>query len=617
MCGIVGAFSIKSNKYISLEFMRCMRDTLIHRGPDDSGAYIDSHIVLGHRRLSIIDLSHYAQQPFYNENRNLVLVYNGELYNYLDLRADVRRCGHHLRSDSDGEVIIHLYEDYGIECLRFLEGMFAFALYDLTKKTLFLARDRIGEKPLYYAWHEHTFFFASELKAFRKIPGFNPDISKTALLNYFSYTQIPAPYSIYENVFKIIPAHYLFLSDENITIKPYWQVDYASKININFSDAQESLNLLLKDTVQRTLNSDVPIGITLSGGVDSSLVLAMIRQIHSKDIKSFTLGRSLNQGRVDPEFIRAKKIADLYRTDHHTYELDSICLQEFKHALRYYDEPVGIVDIIHVLLLNKYIRNHVKVVITGNGADELFAGYPSYSAFYRKMLCRQLACSFMVDKKSNIDLLLRYQINTLNRSHALFSQEMLDYARNYDAGEYLQYYFKLANYEHIFDAKLFFELLVSLNHTASLSDTAGMIHSLEMRSPYLNHHVVEFSAALPTKFKLKLFSSSIKNKLILKELAKKYMPHDMIYVKKYGCGSFIDYAEKLRTVWRVEVEFLLSNAVKKIPEFFREDAVNVLWKKFLHSKKSLLHHPIFCKTLIFFIWYEQVYEHREKYLNTH
>lgn len=613
MCGIVGILSNLDKSFHISNLLNSMSGTLTHRGPDGSGVYLDDNIAMAHRRLSIIDLSSNANQPFSSYDKSLVLIFNGEIYNYSKIKNLVYN--YPFKSTSDGEIILPLYQKFGPDFIKHLEGMFAFALYDKKQKLLFLVRDRIGEKPLYYTWYKNCLFFSSELKSFWEITDFRPPLSKIAILNYLAYTQSPAPYSMYENVYKVIPGHYLIIDCKNkVTQKNYWNIDFTNKTKITAYEATEQLDTLLHDTMKKTLVSDVSIGITLSGGIDSSVLLGHMSGIYSEAINSFTLGSNHQPNSIDPELDRAKIVAKLYQTHEHFCDFKDISFKDFLKANSYYDEPVGILDTVHSMFLSQYISQYHKVVITGNGADEVFGGYKSYSNFLRKNFLKQ--CLIQASRKYAIKNIQSFFTKTVLKTISDYSlkfltNDMILFSNNPYLIEYLDVYYKMSNFDNLLDGKLFFELLVTLNHCASMSDTLGMTHSLEIRSPFLNHHIVEFAASLPVYYKVKFFSPSNRNKYILKRLALKYMPKELIFIKKYGCGSFINYHGKFKTSWRADIEQILFHSAAGIYEFFSKEKTRCLWIKFLSGVLSPNEKMLLNKLIILFSWYNSVFLKRK------
>ena len=613
MCGIAGIFNGTGPSSISLEVLTKMSNTMSHRGPDDEGTYIDNHVALGHKRLTIVDLTANARQPLVNEDQTLVLVFNGEIYNYESLKNTLKK-DHCFRSKSDAEVILHLYEEFGFDCLHQLDGMFAFALYDKTNRRLFLARDRTGEKPLYYLTFRGAFYFASEIKAFHQIPGFQPEISSKGFLSFFLHTQVPAPLCIYRDIRKIVPSHYVVIDENNtLTQRPYWRLNCTTKTDRSLREALRDFDDVLEGAIRKSTVSDVPIGMSLSGGIDSSIVLAMMKRFYPEPIKTFTLG-AINNGVRDLEFERAQRIATLFDSEHHTCDFENMRFSDFEGAICHFDEPVGIYDTVHTYYFHRFVSQHVKVLITGNGADEIFGGYRSYSAYNRKARLLDLLLGPLNRKRCWIDSILEQRFNRRNERNAqlLFSSDMAIRAYDFHVREYFRDYYELVDYDRVLDARLFNDLMITLNHTPSLGDTTGMAHSLEIRSPFLDREVMEFSATLPTSYKLKFFGDHLTNKFILKTLAKEYLPQDLIFAMKYPCGTFIDYFNMMKTSWRPDVEEVLFQYGCKLDAFFSQPKVHELWRNFVNNKLSTSVTAengcyFLLKVIIFMVWHRRVF----------
>ena len=354
MCGISGIFLFDKAQKNKLRLVVGMTDALTHRGPDDKGLFFNDRVGLGHRRLSIIDLSMNAKQPMFNEDGSLALIFNGEIYNFKELREQLLAKGHIFKSNSDSEVILHLYEEYNTKCAQKLEGMFAFAVYDINHETLFIARDRVGEKPLYYYKDKYAFYFSSEIKSFFTLEHFEKKLSPEGVYAYFNNVQIPAPQTIFQGVKKFLPAHWLLLNSEGREIvEPYWHVDCTKKNKLSALEAKEHLKLLMLDSVKKMSVCDVPIGLLLSGGVDSSLILALSNELGGQDLSTFTVGNASTEI-DDKEFKRAKKIASQFQTKHHEYNFGNSEFSDLIEAARLCDEPLGILEIFYMFSVKNF-----------------------------------------------------------------------------------------------------------------------------------------------------------------------------------------------------------------------------------------------------------------------
>src|SRR6478672_3021156 len=386
MCGITGAIWTDSQRGIDAAVLQRMTDCLRHRGPDGEGTYFSDYrhrppyesmpgVALGFRRLAIIDLVT-GGQPMSNEDGSIWLVFNGEIYNYLDLRHRLEGSGHKFRTDSDTETIVHLYEDEGPDCFSHLNGMFAVAIWDANRRRV-LGRDRLGKKPLVYRHEPGRLLFASELKSLLQIPGLPRDIDPAAIDEYLTYQYIPHPGTIFRGYEKLPPGHFAVYHDEQLSVRPYWRPDFTQESRISKRDAIDQLRELLTSAVKLRMQSDVPLGAFLSGGVDSSIIVALMQQHSSEPVKTFTIGFPV------PEYDESKyaeTVARHLKTDHHVLEVKPDALEVLPKLAYYYDEPFADSSAIPTWYVSQLTRQHVTVSLSGDGGDELFAGYPRYNA---------------------------------------------------------------------------------------------------------------------------------------------------------------------------------------------------------------------------------------------
>jgi len=354
MCGICG-FNWRDEELIGR-----MNDQLVHRGPDQDGVFCSDRVSLGHRRLSIIDLSEHGRQPMFNEDKTLCLVFNGEIYNFQELRATLTSKGHSFSSNSDSEVILHAYEEYGTGVLDKLRGMFAFALYDSKDNTLFLARDRIGIKPLYYYHKNNRLVFASEIKAILEDPAVERRLNHQALYDYLGFEFVPAPATMFEDIYKLPAGHYLMLRDGELEVKQYWDLRFVQdNNNLSYDGSVERLRELLDYSVKSHLVSDVPLGVFLSGGLDSSAIVAMMRRHISGPLKTFTIGY---EDKTFSELEYAAQVAEYFDTDHQVLMLDDIKPEYVEQTLWHLDEPMTDLSTVPLYLLCKQTWCHRKVL---------------------------------------------------------------------------------------------------------------------------------------------------------------------------------------------------------------------------------------------------------------
>lgn len=391
MCGICGKIDLNGNQ-ISPDLLRKMGDAFAYRGPDDQGQFISGQVGLGHRRLSIIDLSPAGRQPMCNEDGSIWLVYNGEIYDFEGLRQELRSRGHVFKSTTDSETILHLYEDEGIDCLKRLNGMFAFALWDDRRKRLWLARDRLGIKPLVYYWDGRRLIFASEIKSILCDPEVSRDIDPQALDLYLTLNYIPAPWTIFRNIRKLLPGHYLLFENGGLVTKLYWDIVGGGDREPPFEDPGEStrrMRALLEASVNRRLIADVPLGAFLSGGIDSSILVALMSRNSTKPVQTFSIGYK-DLPSFD-ETAYAREVSAFNHTDHHEFKLGyQDILDAFPAVLENFDEPFADSSAVPTYIVSRETRNHVKVALSGDGGDELFAGYRMYlgeywSGYYSKI----------------------------------------------------------------------------------------------------------------------------------------------------------------------------------------------------------------------------------------
>ena len=380
MCGICGIFDPSPDTRVEPEVLESMNRALAHRGPDDSGTFVDGGVGLGARRLSIIDVEG-GHQPVQNEDGSLRIVYNGEIYNHEKLHALLEKLGHHFYTRTDTEAVVHAYEEFGDECVKYLNGMFAFAIWDARRQRLFIARDRFGIKPLHYAVVGNTLVFGSELKSILQYPGVDRSLDIVALNEYLSFEYVPTPRSIFKNIRKLPPGHTLVFSERGLEIAPYWDISLAKSERrppVSWREYQEQLRHELRDAVQKEMVSDVPIGVLLSGGVDSSTVLAMMAEARPSDLESFAVAfeeKSFDESRF------ARRVAERFGSNHHELTVTSGMMAELVPRLMdFLDEPFADSSVVPTYFLSRFAREHVKVVLGGDGGDEMFAGYPTLQA---------------------------------------------------------------------------------------------------------------------------------------------------------------------------------------------------------------------------------------------
>lgn len=547
MCGIVGIIYKDINRMCNEQTLIAMRDAQFHRGPDEEGILIDGNAGLGHRRLSIIDLSS-GRQPMTNEDGSLWIVYNGEIYNFKTLREDLLKKGHFIRSHSDTEVILHLYEEKGSACVDDLNGMFAFAIWDKNKRTLFMARDRMGEKPLYYVLTNEVFLFSSEIKSLFKSGHLKAECNESSLYEYFLFRHISGEGTMFNGVKNLLPGHTLTLKDGALEIKRYWSpFPIYSRNEMKFEEATEHLSHLLQDAVKIRMVSDVPLGTFCSGGVDSSLVTAIAARSVNHPINTFSVG--FHENDYD-ETSYARMVSKQYRTNHHEIKLDN---KEFADLLPkmiwHNDEPLNFANSIHIYAISKLAKEYVTVVLTGEGADELFAGYPRY--LVPKLLATYQKLPTFIQKvfDAGLGLISGHRAEKLRTYSHYSMQDMLIYNASFLKRDFLSDIFpKYHNEGFDFRKKSIIQgNAIGLDLITNLSildqqtylvsilmrqDKMSMAASVESRVPFLDYRLVEFANSLPEKFKIRRFMG----KYILKKVAGGFLPDEVIHRRKSGFG---------------------------------------------------------------------------------
>ena len=565
MCGICGIVGVTPADRLAPSVVERMRDTMTHRGPDDCGLYIGSGIGLGHRRLSIIDLRPEGRQPMANEDGTVRIVFNGEFYNFAESRRWLIERGHHFRSLTDTEVIVHLYEELGTGCLERMRGMFAFAIWDERKRMLFMARDRLGQKPLFYSLNGGRLLFASEPKAILAFPGFMAAPDLEAINHYIALGYVPGPLSAFKGIRKLPPGHYLTFRDGRIEIKRYWQLGFGPKLKISAVEAREEVVRRLTESVQLRMVSDVPIGAMLSGGIDSSAIVALMSRLSSRPVRTFSVGF---KERDYDETAYARMVAQRFGAEHHELQVEPHALEIIDKLVWHYNEPYADPSAVPTYYLCKVARDHVTVALNGDGGDENFAGYVRHSvnllasyvgwmpqpmrhglgialaALYRlfgpagrlKRHRNILPETFRLDRADAYAALL-VQFNRFHRE-ALFSPELARQVKMSASEDLIAQLSRRGDLDNTVDAMLAVDIGLYLPDDLLVKfDIASMAVSLEARSPMLDHHFMEFVARLPARFKM----TSVTRKAILKSAFRGILPDEILYRRKMGFGVPIDH----------------------------------------------------------------------------
>ena len=616
MCGIVGICGQDSKLHSRVQKMTSV---LHHRGPDDEGFYFENNIVLGMKRLAIIDLKT-GHQPVFNEDRSVVVILNGEIYNYKALRSELEDKGHQFSTHSDTETIVHLYEEYGEECVHHLRGMFAFAVWDKRKKLLFLARDRLGIKPLYYTFQRNKLLFSSELKALLASGLVDREINTQDLNHFLSFYAVPAPYTMLKDVYALPPGHVLMFNNSNYQIKKYWDLNFNPSKNTETMDEYEieqHLWQLLRDTVNLHLQSDVPYGAFLSGGLDSSTVVGIMTQLVSDPIKTFSIGFGKEGANID-ELNYARIVAERFQTSHSEVIIGGKDIfDHLDHIILSLDQPSG--DAINTYFVSKAARNGVTVALSGLGGDELFAGYYHFRimnelsrydslrnhlpAIVRRMIqpmsllpdfLQKLGPFYRAAKIGTAmhNFLGRYsplavKLFDEKTKHRLVAKGFKDKFSNSEGFEaYLNRYIYDDEMD-VIDKVSRVKLQHYMAHTLLRdTDVMSMAHSLEVRVPLIDHKVVEFVASLPSSYKWRNGIS----KYILKRAVRDILPVEIIEHSKQG--FLIPMNAWLHSDLKPVVDDVFSRSSVEKRGIFKYKELNNIYQKFYNRNSKIAYHWI-------------------------
>jgi len=557
MCGIAGIFHVDPATAVVSTDLKRMTAVLQHRGPDEGSVYVDGTVGLGHRRLSIIDVAG-GGQPIFNEDGTKAIVFNGEIYNYAALRDRLVARGHRFATRSDTEVILHAYEEYGEDCVQHLRGMFAFAIWDAPQRRLFLARDRLGIKPLYYRWDGRTLLFASELKGILRYPGVPRAIDPLALDDYLTYLYIPSPKTIFQGIHKLRPAHTLTVSLAGVQERQYWDVDFAPKDGL--SEAEYAAGLLdkLRESVAMHLMSEVPLGAFLSGGVDSSAVVGLMAGGLEKPVNTASIGF---QEMGFDELPYARRVSRHFGT--HAYEkiVEANAAKILDVLVWHFDEPFADSSMVPTYYVSQVARERVTVCLSGDGGDENFAGYRRYRFDALENRVRRLlsegvcgalfgALAWLYPKADWLPQVFRAKALLTNLSlsperayfqsmswftpamkRRLYGRELRQAVQGYDPFSVMQAYFDRTRGWDPLSRIQYVDIKTNLvDDILTKVDRASMAHSLEVRVPLLDHEVVEYAAGIPAAYKLRRGEG----KYIFKKALEGLLPHDILYRRKMG-----------------------------------------------------------------------------------
>lgn len=621
MCGICGEYIFDITQKIDQSFIEQMCSLIRHRGPDDEGLYIKDNIGLGHRRLSIIDLST-GHQPIFNEDQSIAIVFNGEIYNFKELRKTLEAKGHLFKTNTDTEVIVHLYEEKAEQMLNDLRGMFAIAIWDQRNQKLFLARDRVGKKPLYYAIVDNSLIFSSEMKSLLLKKEISRELNYNSIDDFLAYQYIPAPNTIFKNINKLEAGTYLTCQNGKIEKKKYWELDYEPKMNISLKDAKDEFINLFNDAVKCRLESDVPLGCFLSGGIDSSAVVAFMRKNITDKIRTFSIGFEEEEFNELPY---ARMIADKFQTDHTEFIVKPNAVDVLPKLVWHFDEPYADYSAIPTYYLAQVTKQHVSVALNGDGGDESFAGYKRYIGLdiinkfkkipisLRKNFIKN-TLSILKNILPNINALesLNYlnDISLYDDEH-LYIQMLLIFKRHFrenvfssdfrniieknNCEEKLIAIMNDGKAKNLIDKKLHVDVQTYLSgDLLPKIDRTTMAFGLEGRSPFLDQNLMQWAAKLPENIK---FKDNIL-KYFLKESLRGILPDEILFRQKHGFSVPLGkwFSNELNDFAK---DILLSEKFRSRGIFNTKYVENLLkW----HSKSGMSHHHRIWALLCFEIW---------------
>ena len=620
MCGIAG-FTKAALPEGDLDLLCRMGKTIAYRGPDSHGEYVNDYIGLAHRRLSIIDLSSDGHQPMHSACGRYSIVFNGEIYNFQELRNKYKAAGYQFRSRTDTEVILAAYSQEGEDCLAQLHGMFAFALWDNKKKSLFLARDRIGKKPLYW-WHGggDRLVFASEIKPLLECKEVSRQIEPTAILDYLKYLYIPAPKTIFKNIYKLMPGHRLMLKiGGEPVVSQYWDVDFSTNDGLSLEDATDQLLHKIEEQTALRMVADVPLGAFLSGGVDSSGIVGLMAKNSTQPVKTCTIGFT---DKNHDESSYAQEVADRFATDHQHYTVNENLIDTVSCLPRYFDEPFADSSAVPTYHVSRLARKSVTVALAGDGGDESFAGYQKYAVEQIENRVRSYVPSVLLQlihtltspaekgvmKKAcslaGSGLLSAsdgfYNTNTFitdKQVRAIFSDRFYSDCQGYDPSEHTRKHWDhLHGADHVSrmlytDIKTYLpgDILVKVDRTS-------MANSLEVRAPLLDHSIIEYAASLPSRWKM----NGTQKKYILRKAFSKLLPDDFLARKKQG------FTVPLSSWFRQDLKqfaFVALFESEFMEEVFNLNMLEIIWNQ--HQAHKVDHGTLLWSLLSLSLWHKE------------
>lgn len=630
MCGITGAVWTDPARDIDAATLRRMTDVIRHRGPDDEGTYACAYrqrapyeavpgVALGFRRLSIIDLAG-GHQPMSNEDGSVWVVFNGEIYNFSTLRRRLEGAGHKFQTASDTETIVHLYEDEGLDCFQHFNGMFAIAIWDANRRRLVLARDRLGKKPLVYHHGRGRLVFASELKSLLQVGDVPREIDPAAIDDYLTYQYVPHPKTIFRGIRKLSPGYYAVYQDDRLDVRPYWTPDLAHETTVGEREAAGQLRELLTSSVEMRMRSDVPLGAFLSGGIDSSLTVALMQQRSERPIQTFTIG--FPEAEYD-ESKFAREVSQHLGTEHHEFQVTPNCVEILPQLVWHYDEPFADSSAIPTWYVSQLTRQHVTVALSGDGGDELFAGYPRYKAVrfgerldrmgpvrallaarwwqripgsrQRSLVRRFKRFSEFLGQSPQRRYLEWIAIFNEQRRAALYQDEFLTQVPDADPFTFLRQAWARVGERDVMSGASLADLTTYLPcDLLTKVDIASMAHSLEVRQPFLDYRLVEFAAALPIRLKYR----GGRGKWLLRRTFGDLLPPNIWTRRKMGFGVPLEhwFRHELRDLTH---DMLLGDTTRTAA-FFRRQVVEQMIAE--HESRQFDHAYRLWALLVLELW---------------
>jgi asparagine synthase (glutamine-hydrolysing) len=625
MCGICGTKGIQDR-----DLLQRMTETLSHRGPDSDGYYLDEQVSLGVRRLRIIDLVT-GDQPMHNEDSSIIAVLNGEIYNYKELTAELKGRGHRFYTNSDTEVLVHLYEDFGEDFMHKLRGMFAFAIWDKRDSKLFLARDRLGIKPLYYIYKDNKFMFASEMRALLEDKSISRELNPIALDYYLSFLYIPAPLSVLKSIKKLMPGHSLSLKNGSLDIRRYWRLDFLTQHTRSDSSLRESMFDVLTETMKTHLVSDVPLGVFLSGGIDSSLIVALLAKSGIQGIKTFSIGYEDKYSSYD-ELKYARLVSGRFGTQHEEFVLRPDIKDALTKVINYLDEPLADSSAILNYLISKEASCFVKVALSGVGGDELFGGYPRYigakmALWYQRLphFLRQamLHLSKFIPESTKsrnaggrikrflreglTDEFHRY-INWMmffdkQMKDGLYSPDLRNSLKNHSPESMHKQFFAQCPCINYLDRISYLDINTYLpSDLLMMADKMSMANSLELRVPFCDHKLVEFMATIDFNLKIK----GMRLKGLLKDYLKGVLPGKILHKPKQG--FMLPMGDWIKNELKDYITDILSKDTLEKRGLFNYGFVNKLLEDHFRGRGVYTHHIY--ALFIFELWLRNTVDKR-------